>query len=146
MVLEERHATYSNLTFEQAIVDALDANIAVIDGSGEILAVNSRWQHFAVANQMKDKTAGVGANYLEVCAAARADPNARAALNGILDVLCGKRPLFYHEYPCHSPTEQRWFAMRVTPLVDTPDCAVVSHEDITARAPAVMTFESTDGP
>ena len=146
MVHEERHARYSNLTFEQAIVDSLDANIAVIDGRGEILAVNSTWQHFAVANQMTDKTAGVGANYLEVCASAPLDPTAKAALNGILDVLCGKRSLFYHEYPCHSPQEERWFAIRATPLVDTPGCVVISHEDITGRDTAVMTFETPDGP
>ena len=146
MGFEERHAPFSNLTFKEAIVDSLAANIAVIDGRGEILAVNAQWQHFAVANHMTDKTAGVGANYLEACAAARADPNARAALNGILDVLCGKRTVFYHEYPCHSPTEKRWFAMRVTPLVDSPGCVVVSHEDITGREGAVVTFESTDGP
>ncbi len=146
MAQEERHAPFSNLTFKEAIVDSLDANIAVVDVRGEILAVNVRWEHFAVANQMHDNTAGVGANYLDVCMAARADPNARAALKGILEVLCGKRSLFYHEYPCHSPLEKRWFAMRVTPLVDSPGCVVISHEDITERVAAVMTFETTDGP
>ena len=83
MGLEERHAPFLKLTFKEAIVDSLAANIAVIDGSGEILAVNARWQHFAVANQMSDETCGVGANYFDVCRAAGADPNARAALKGI---------------------------------------------------------------
>lgn len=146
MGLEERHATFSNLTFEEAIVDSLAANIAVIDARGEILAVNARWQHFAVANQMSDKTAGVGANYFEACRAAGTDPNARAALKGILEVLKGKRSVFYHEYPCHSPTEERWFALRATPLVDAQNCVVVSHEEITGRAEAVVTFETSDGP
>ena len=146
MSFEERHAPYLDLTFKEAIVDSLAANIAVIDGGGEILAVNASWQHFAVANHMDDKTAGVGANYFDACRAAGADPNARAALQGILDVLCGKRVVFYHEYPCHSPWEERWFAMRVTPLVDNLGCLVISHEDITERAAAVMTFETTDGP
>ena len=146
MVLEERHAPFSNLTFEQAVVDSLDANIAVVDARGEILAVNASWQHFAIANHMNDETSGVGANYFEACRAAGADPNARAALKGILEVLKGKRAIFYHEYPCHSPWEKRWFALRATPLVDAPDCVVVSHENITRRVAAVMTFEATDGP
>jgi PAS domain-containing protein len=146
MSLEERNAPFSNLSFEEAIVDSLDANIAVIDARGEIIAVNAKWQHFAIANRMNDNTSGVGANYFDVCRAAGADPNARAALNRILELLSGKRSVFYHEYPCHSPWQQRWFALRATPLVDNPDCVVVSHEDITARVSAVMTFPEPEGP
>ncbi|MDH3350812.1 MAG: PAS domain-containing protein [Gammaproteobacteria bacterium] len=127
---------FSKLTFESAVLDSLAANIAVIDSRGEILAVNARWQDFAIANDMSDQTAGIGANYLEVCRSARTDPNARAALRGILEVINGKRSCFYHEYPCHSPSEKRWFAMRATPLVDYPNCVVVSHEDITHRVAA----------
>ena len=140
MSLEERNAPFSNLSFEEAIVDSLAANIAVIDARGEILAVNARWQEFAEANQMDDETSGVGGNYFEACRAAGADPNARAALKGILEVLNGKRSIFYHEYPCHSPWERRWFALRATPLADHANCVVVSHEDITGRGSAIMTF------
>ena len=58
---------------------------------------------------------------------------AREALEGILDVLSGKRPFFYQEYPCHSPWQERWFALRATRLADYRDCVVVSHEDISDR-------------
>lgn len=124
---------YSELTFEKAILDSLQANIAVIDARGEIVCVNRSWEQYARDNKMHDATMGLGANYLDVCRAARADPNARAALNGILDVLNGKKPTFYHEYPCHSPTELRWFALHVAPLMDHPDCVVISHEDVTRQ-------------
>ena len=131
MDFKVRKIAFSNLTFERAILDSLAANIAVIDSRGEILAVNANWQEFAIANGMTDQTMGIGANYLDVCRSARADPNARAALEGILAVISRKRSFFYHEYPCHSPTEKRWFALQATPLVDYPDCVVVSHENIT---------------
>ena len=121
------------MTFERAILDSLEANIAVIDSRGEILAVNTSWQEFAIANGMSDQRMGIGANYLEVCRSARTDPNARAALEGILEVIKGKRSCFYHEYPCHSPSEKRWFALRATPIVNYPNCVVVSHENITHR-------------
>lgn len=56
------------------------------------------------------------------------------------DVLEGRKDLFQIEYPCHSPSELRWFMAKVTPLVHrrgTKDVkkvgAVVSHMDITDR-------------
>jgi signal transduction histidine kinase len=42
-------------------------------------------------------------------------------------------PVFRLEYACHSPTQQRWFAMAVTPLnVENPG-VVVTHTDITEQ-------------
>jgi PAS domain-containing protein len=132
-VPEARKSEFSDLTFRSAILDSLVANIAVIDSNGEIVAVNARWQEFAIANQMHNSNMGVGTNYLAVCRSARADPNARAALDGILDVMKGYQPFFYHEYPCHSPSVQRWFALRAAPLIDYPNFVVVSHEEISDR-------------
>ena len=129
----ERGIDYSELTFRSAIVDSLSANIAVLDPSGRVLAVNSSWEKFADENQRGDANLGVGANYLEVCRSASVDPNARAALEGILGVMSGNLSSFYHKYPCHSPTETRWFALRASPLVDYPNFVVVSHENITAQ-------------
>ena len=122
-----------DLTFRAAVLNSIEAHIAVLDPNGVIVAVNASWQVFAEANQLNDAEKCVGANYLEACRFARADPNARAALEGILDVMRGFQPTFYHEYPCHSPDEARFFALRVSPLIDYPHFVVVSHEDITER-------------
>jgi hypothetical protein len=84
----------------------------------------------------EDTILGIGANYFDVCKAAGTDPNARAALKGIREVMQGRRSFFYHEYPCHSPDQQRWFALRASPLVDYPQFVVVSHENITERISA----------
>lgn len=137
MKFEQRDFQFASLSFERAILDSLAANIAVIDSWGEILAVNASWQKFAEDNHMRDVSAGVGANYLDVCRSAIADPNARLALEGILHVINGRQHFFYHEYPCHSPWQKRWFALRATPVVDYPECVVLSHEDITQRNFAV---------
>ena len=127
----QREIDYSELTFRSAVVDSLTANIAILDPTGRILAVNSSWSKFADENQAADANLGVGANYLDVCRSAGLDPNARAALYGILGVMSGKLSSFYHRYPCHSPSEARWFALRASPLVDYPSFVVVSHENIT---------------
>jgi len=125
---------FLDLTFESAILDSIPANIAVLGPSGEILAVNLGWQKFADANRMADNALlGVGANYLSVCRSAITDPNARSALQGIRRVMSGSLTSFYHEYPCHSPTEKRWFALRAAPLLDYPNYVVVSHENISEQ-------------
>ncbi len=52
-------------------------------------------------------------------------------------MLSGRREEFSLEYPCHSPTEQRWFVGRVTRFpADWPPQAVISHENITERKQA----------
>jgi PAS domain S-box-containing protein len=49
-------------------------------------------------------------------------------------VLAGRQTEFELEYPCHSPSEQRYFLARVTRFADPESVrAVVSHENITQR-------------
>jgi PAS domain-containing protein len=69
---------------------------------------------------------GPGTSYLDACAAT---PDVKAALE---ELLAGRRRSFSHEYPCHSPTEKRWFLLHASPLVEEGG-VVVSHIDITRR-------------
>jgi hypothetical protein len=124
-----------------AVVDALDAHVAVVSAEGLVLAVNRAWRTFASANA--GSSAGdVGVNYLDVCRSSAAVGISEAGLasGGVCDVVLGRRERFELEYPCHSPTEQRWFLMRVTPLSDgpCPRTVVVAHTNITARRRALL--------
>ena len=56
-----------------------------------------------------------------------------AFAQGVRDVLQDRSELFEMEYPCHSPTEDRWFVGRVTPLKIKRKGAVVSHMNVTDR-------------
>ena len=118
--------------FCQSVLDALEANIAVLDRHGIIIAVNNSWQRFGEANGIRDSRFGVGVNYFAVCRAA-VDPVARAAASGIREVLHGRQSSFLLEYPCHSPVEERWFTLRATAVPEHPGFAVVAHENITER-------------
>ncbi len=121
--------------FFHSSIDALASNIAILDESGVILAVNDAWRRFAEENRFATPGHGVGLNYVEGFAgdAALADEN-RVVAEGIDSVLCGRKPLFEIEYPCHAPTVQRWFLMRVTRFRSPgPVRVVVSHEDVTPR-------------
>ena len=142
--------------FANNILNSLTWHIAVLDSEGVIISVNNAWKQFGVDNDLP-KTCGdmLGANYLTVCEKALNQLNgdeARAALNGIQAVLVGTRGSFGLEYPCDSPTEQRWFRMSVMPLIGTCHGAVVSHENITERKLAetklriaATVFESHEG-
>jgi diguanylate cyclase (GGDEF)-like protein/PAS domain S-box-containing protein len=126
--------------FKLAILNSVPAEIAVIDHQGVILAVNERWQQFSAENGLVPSTpaplTGVGANYL----AAGQDntgldaDSATHARTGIQAVLDGKLTSFKQEYACHSPDEQRWFTMTVTPLgLEDHVGAVIMHTDFTER-------------
>ena len=126
--------TLPDLQFARAVLDSLPAQIAVIDPSGTITAVNAAWERFALQNGAGSLEGfGPGARYLEACRrAADVSEQAAAAYAGISAVLAGDRDEYSLEYPCHSPVGRRWFVMTVTPLAEGAG-AVISHHDITAR-------------
>ena len=120
----------------QAALDGLAAHIAILDGDGSILAVNSAWRKFAESNPSASRTVAEGMNYLRVCDSATGEcaDEAGEAASGIRAVLAGETEMFSLEYPCHSPQEKRWFNLRVTRLPgDGPARAIVSQENITTR-------------
>ena len=122
------------LQMAQLGLHALPATISIIDSAGRIVLVNQAWTDFARDNGGRDTlSVQPGANYLAVCrGAATVDLDARRAVAGIEAVLAGGAPQFAMEYACHSPEEQRWFFMTVTPLVSGESRgAIISHVDIT---------------
>jgi diguanylate cyclase (GGDEF)-like protein len=118
------------------VINSLDEQVAVIDAEGSIIDVNAAWKTFGVENDLAAKFLHAGANYLNVLKNSETDNDsiARTVREGILEVIGGKLDSFYHEYPCHSPDEKRWFMMRVVPLQDSARrFFVVAHQDITRR-------------
>jgi diguanylate cyclase (GGDEF)-like protein/PAS domain S-box-containing protein len=122
--------------FARATVDALSAHVAILDSAGTIVAVNRAWRDFAEANPPVAGNVCEGANYLQVCAAAKGESmeDAKAFAAGIREVLAGAREKFSLEYPCHAPFARRWFVGRVTRFAGNGAVrVVVAHEDITER-------------
>ena len=127
----------------QATIDSLPAHLAILEESGTIISINSSWRRYALDNDFSGNNYGLGANYLDVCARATGANAAEAplVLRGLRDVLSGERDEFYLEYPCHSPSEQRWYALRATRFGHSksaqsdgePVRVVVTHEDISLR-------------
>jgi DNA-binding CsgD family transcriptional regulator len=124
-----------NESLANIILDALSAHIAILDENGIILKTNRAWQRFADDNQMQHPAGDSPINYLTVCdlATGESSQKAKTVARGIRAVIKGEVDEFLLDYPCHSPTEKRWFYMRVTHIPGSgPMRAVVSHENITA--------------
>ena len=122
--------------FVKTTLDTLSENICVLDFTGTIVMVNRKWREFADANPPAPENYGVGANYLAVCAAAIDDncEDTRLFAEGIRAVYSGEHISYEQEWPCHSPTEQRWFYVRVTRVVGSDQAMVViTYENITER-------------
>ncbi|HVG01813.1 MAG TPA: PAS domain S-box protein, partial [Nitrospira sp.] len=128
-------AIRANNAFTTAIFDSLSAHVCALDRNGVILKVNEAWKSFSGHNSAGPMAlAGVGDNYLDVCrrAIAGGERAVRRILKGIESVLSGSRSTFSTEYACHSPTEKRWFLMKVTKLLGS-EAVVISHTDMSER-------------
>jgi len=118
----------------RVVVDSLSAHVAILDEQGVILETNDAWQKYARKNGMKDGYDCVGLNYFAICQAASLDPedDAGRVAHGIRQVMQGELDEYLHQYPCHSPDEKRWYAVRVVPYRDKQvHRVIVTHENIT---------------
>src|SRR5215213_9913477 len=120
----------------QRTLDSRSAHIAIIDETGTIGSVNKAWRELARANGVAAQNYAEGANYLRACDSAAGVYSEEAApfAEGIRLLLGGQLGKFELEYPCHSPSERRWYIGRVTQCAGGgPPRAVVAHENITER-------------
>ncbi len=122
--------------FARSAIDALSTHIAVIDKDGRILLVNKAWRAFATANGAQAASVSEGVNYLEACsrAAMSGDEDAQQVGALIAEVAAGSRNSAHWQYPCHSASEERWFAMKITRFEEAGAVRIViAHENITER-------------
>lgn len=118
----------------QVVMDSLAAHVAILDHEGHIVETNRAWQHYGKANGLEEPFDCIGSNYLTICDASSKSPedDAGRIAQGIRDVIQGNVEEFFTQYPCHSPEERRWYAIRVVPYRDTEvQRVILTHENIT---------------
>ena len=136
-ITERKHAEEAlkkSEEFNKGVLASLISQIAVIDYTGNIIAVNKAWEDFAFENDLTSlERVGVNSNYFDVCrkAIAEGDRLAAEALEGIFSVLNKERTSFTLRYPCHSPDTERWFLLRVMEFDGDKPKIVTVHENIT---------------
>jgi two-component system cell cycle sensor histidine kinase/response regulator CckA len=143
-------AQHEKMEYERAVLDSIEAQIAVLDRAGNLRRVNSAWRAFSAANGQGSSSeeaaslAGraIGGCYLSRHGSAQGESCAQAwelADAGIRSVLSGERPRFELEYASTLAMQPRWFLMIVTPLETEDGGAVVAHHEITQRRLAAIT-------
>jgi hypothetical protein len=127
---------------QELSLDELPEHTAIVDRSGTIVAVNKAWKRFAKDNGVADLSkVSEGANYLDVCERAKGEQShyAQSFGEGLRSVLSSREERFAMEYPCHSPTERRWFVGRVRRFADGDSpMALVAHENVTPGARSML--------
>jgi PAS domain S-box-containing protein len=115
-----------------ATLDSLTAQIAILDASGRIIAVNQVWRQFGEHNVLTWPTDPVGADYVEVFrGCAECEPHAAAVVEGITALLAGTRSDFRIPYICGS----RRFLLQANRFEhEAAVHVVVAHEDVTELA------------
>ena len=114
--------------------DTLSGQIAILDQTGTILAVNVAWRRFAEANSFFGERCAVGANYLAVCESASGERGEQGRQLGseIREILSRKRDQCALEYAFDSGSKKRWLRVCVRRQEISGHLRlVVAHEDIT---------------
>jgi PAS domain S-box-containing protein len=129
--------------FAHSTLDALTSHLAILDETGEIIAVNRAWREFAKANPPILKNVCEEANYLSVCEEAVGPDaeEAEAVADHIRAIMRNEETEFSTEYSCHSPEQKRWFIVRITRFPGEGAVRlVVEHQNITVRKLAEETI------
>jgi diguanylate cyclase (GGDEF)-like protein len=121
-----------NVALDRTVLDSLSAQLAVVDHSGTVVLVNKEWRQ--LAEQSGCGGCSEGANFFDVCGRAYgpASGDAKAAAEGLREVLAGFSDRFAMDLRCETPHGTRWYTLLVVPLVDRAG-AVLSYADITDR-------------
>ena len=125
--MKNRVATFEGLK-------SLPVSVAILDASGTIVAVNNTWEQFGRRNGLRVPHFAVGSNYLQYC---RSDePNSRRFVAQLKALLAGRRDLLTFVYPCHSPTQARWFCLIGLPLSLSKSGGIaLLHVNVTTMLP-----------
>ncbi|MBC7918389.1 MAG: EAL domain-containing protein [Rhodoferax sp.] len=143
----QHHGRITEAARQAAILNALPAHVALIDQQGRIISINEAWRQFGIANAQHDLQSELGSNYLDVCDKAQGEhaQEAQEVARCIRSVLAGDLTSYALEYPCHSPTQQRWFQMSVTPVGTVrQNGAVVMHLNVTSRRMAEDSWRASE--
>ena len=120
-------------TLLQSTIDSLPSHIALLDETGCIVSINEAWRRFGKMNGYRDQAFGLGNNYVQVCkdAAQRNAEGAGQVVEGLTSILNERSRLYRAEYPCHSPSEQRWFTLQIARFEWEDHLRVITvHQDV----------------
>jgi PAS domain S-box-containing protein len=119
-----------------SVINALPANIAILDRFGYIIDVNDSWKLFADENDFVGNNYGIGTNYIEASEKTyynMKEGGSEVAL-AIKNIIKGESNHFSTIYSCDSPTKKRWFRVIVSKVDKLNNFKIIlMHIDITEK-------------
>lgn len=126
----------------RVVFDSLPVHVAVLDGEGEITAVNQEWSELiTTTNDPLITQARPGVNLLFLCQ----QMDYWTIAEGIEDVLAGRKVRFTMEYPAQEASDIIWYIVYVAALRWPKGGAVFSCQEITeavAREIRISAYET----
>lgn len=117
-------------------LDAIPANIAMIDPEGLIVAANTPWKQVVTATGSKQKDGGIGIKFGDVYRAL-IDPETSGAsriYSSIGAVQSGQSDMLSREFMLESSDGRRWVEISAVPFTNNGERhTVLVHENITTR-------------
>ncbi len=135
-----REAELRRISSEQrTVLDALPANVVLLDADGNIRTVNRGWLEYAANHNLEGEVDWRTMNYFDICrrAAETGDPGMVDAWRAIAEVVSGDRQECSFDYPCHAPGAEQWFRCFFVSLPDHGSGYVAMHIDVTIRIRAM---------
>ncbi len=125
--------TAALILFYQSTLDAMSPNVAVLNRSGEIIAVNTAWRRFLSDNNLTDPDFHLGGNYLDLCERAE-DKDSLLMAERIQGLIAGGPGPVRHDYRCRWTGGRTWSRMSAVRVgrASSP-YVILSHEDISAK-------------
>jgi signal transduction histidine kinase/CheY-like chemotaxis protein len=130
--------------FARATLDALPAQIAILDAAGVVMAVNRSWRQFSSddSDQIIERV-GEGHNFLAMCDAAtgRRLNEAASIAAAVRRVISGQSELETLESAGHCTRGDTWYLCRVSRFPDQAKAAEEVPPSIGSSARVVLLFE-----
>ncbi len=124
---------WSAFSLHESILDSVAANVAILDDTGEIIAVNDAWIQFSEFNELPLEDYGLGTNYISLCESLDA-PGAVDARQALRDLLAGEPGPIRYEYQVNLANGPIWVRMTATRISrDDRTLVILTHEDITVQ-------------
>ncbi len=124
---------------QAAILNALPAQIALLDSEGNFQEVNESWRKFVWQNDQLIEKNIVFESYISFCERliGKESKETAFAIEGIRSVLSGQSDNYAHEFSCSINGNTQWFRLVVSPLsIDENKGVVVMHLNVTDRVKA----------
>jgi two-component system NarL family sensor kinase len=114
----------------QSSLDALAAEIAIMDDTGTVVAANKAWEKRVAPSALSG--VGVGVSFLAHCERALPSDDSEALRKALRSVLSGERRTARFAYSVDKDGERRWFQISAARFEwDGETSLIVSNEDLT---------------